>query len=305
MKLKPQPRPTRRPLRATGRARRPLRGVVSRGRGAQRPGVPLHRRIATRLPSLARASAVLGAIAATAALVALLNGPWLRVTEVAFAGQHHTDAADLERLLSEQRGTSVLTIDTASIRDRIERLPAVGAVTVRATLLGRIEATVVEHEVAFVWQTRSGRFLGAADGTIFAAVPDDEALPTELAPLPQIRDERFVARLVTVGDVIPEAILRTALRVVEIDPAALGSAAGHLSLRLDDEYGFRLVSAAPEWEVALGAYGTDPTETAAEASARLDSQVAAVRTLFAERPETEIGWVDVRNPGKVYFRAKG
>lgn len=304
MKLKPQPRPTRRSPRSTGRTRRPLRGVVSRGRGAQRPGVPLGRRIGSRLPSLARVGALLGAAAAAAALVALLNGPWLRITDVAFAGNHYTDSAELERLLGGERGTSLLAVDTAALRDRIERLPAVGDVTVSATLLGRLEASVVEHEVAFVWQTPSGLFLGASDGTIFATVAAD-ALTAQLGALPQISDDRFVARLVTVGDVIPQAILSTALRVVAIDPAALGSASRHLSLRLDDEYGFRIASASPQWEVALGAYGTDPAETAAQASARLESQVAAVRTLFAERPEIEIGWVDVRNPGKVYFRAKG
>lgn len=305
MKLKPQPRPTRRAKRPARTGRRPPRGVSSRSRGAQRPGKPLRRRIGAHLPSLARAGAVLGAVAATAALGALLNGPWLRVTDVAFAGQHYTAAADLDRVLSEHRGTSVLAVDTVSIRARIEGLPAVGEVTVRATLLGRIEATVVEHEAAFVWQTASGRFLGAADGTIFASVADGEALPAELAALAHISDERFVARLISVGDVIPQGVVGTALRLFEIDPAALGSAATQLGLRLDDEYGFRLVSAAPEWQVALGPYGLDPTESEIEGAARLDAQVAAVRTLFATRAEAEIGWVDVRNPGKVYFRAKG
>jgi hypothetical protein len=265
----------------------------------------LSRRISTRLPSWARAGALLGAIAATAALGALINGPWLRVTDVAFAGQAYTAASDLDAVLSEQRGTSVLAVDTAAIRARLEGLPAVGEVTVRATLLGRIEATVVEREAAFVWKTASGRYVGALDGMIFATVPDEAALPAELAPLPQILDERFVARLISVGDVIPAGVIGTALRLVEIDPAALGSAAGEVSVRLDDEYGFRLVSATPVWQVALGSYGTDPTETEAEASDRLDAQVAAVRTLFATRAEAEIGWVDVRNPGKVYFRAKG
>lgn len=303
MKLKPQTRPTRRPPPARA-ARRPARGAL-RSRGAQRPGKPLRRRISARMPTLARAGAVLGAIAAAAALVALLNGPWLQVTDIHFAGQRYTAASDLERVLTQQRGMSVLAVDTAAIRSRIERLPAVGEVTVRATLLGGIEATVVEREAAFVWETASGRFLGASDGTIFAALGADQALPAEGEPLPLIRDERFVARLITVGDVIPAGIAGTAIRLVEIDPAALGSAAGALSLRLDDEYGFRLVSVAPEWQVALGPYGLDPTETDADASARLDAQVAAVRTLFATRAEAEIGWVDVRNPGKVYFRAKG
>jgi cell division septal protein FtsQ len=304
MKLKPQRRPTRRPKPART-ARRPARGVISRSRGAQRPRRPLRRRIGARMPSLARACALLGAVAATAALGAFLNGPWLRVTDVAFAGQHYTSAEALEAVLSEQRGTSLLAVDTAAIRSTIDGLPAVAEVNVSATLLGRIEATVVEHDVAFVWQTPSGRFLGAADGTIFAAVAAGEELPGELSALPQISDERFVARLITVGDVIPAGVVGTALRLFEVDPAALGSTAAQLGLRLDDEYGFRLVSAAPEWQVALGPYGLDPTETASEASARLDAQVGAVRTLFATRAETEIGWVDVRNPGKVYFRAKG
>lgn len=257
------------------------------------------------MPSLARACALLAAVAATAALGAMLNGPWLRVTDVTFGGQHYTAAEDLERVLSEQRSRSLLAVDTASIRAGIEGLPAVAEVTVNATLLGRIEATVVERDVAFVWQTPSGRFLGAADGTIFAALAAGEELPAEAAELPQISDERFVARLITVGDVIPAGVVGTALRLFEIDPAALGSAASRLGLRLDDEFGFRLVSAVPEWQVALGPYGLDPTESESEASARLDAQVGAVRTLFASRPETEIGWVDVRNPGKVYFRAKG
>ena len=114
-----------------------------------------------------------------------------------------------------------------------------------------------------------------------------------------------MARLVTVGDVIPEALLRTALDVAAIDPARLGSLATALSVRLDDEYGFRIVDAEPGWEVALGVFGLDPRETPAEAASRLERQVTAVRTLFASQSEAEIGWVDVRNPGKVYFRAKG
>jgi hypothetical protein len=114
-----------------------------------------------------------------------------------------------------------------------------------------------------------------------------------------------VARLVTVGDVIPEALLRTASDVAAIDPARLGSRATALSVRLDDEYGFRIVAAEPGWEVALGVFGLDPRESEAEAASRLERQVTAVRTLFASQAEAEIGWVDVRNPGKVYFRAKG
>jgi hypothetical protein len=123
--------------------------------------------------------------------------------------------------------------------------------------------------------------------------------------MPRVIDERTVARLMTVGDRIEDDLLDTALRLAALDPAALGSQARELGVRLDDEFGFRLVAADQGWELALGPSGIDPTESAADVAARLERQVTAVRTLFASRAEAEIGWVDARNPGKVYFRAKG
>jgi len=302
VKLKAQP-----PVKRGGKGRsRPAKGrAPARGRGARRPGIPLRRRLAGRLPSIRRVLAALAAVATAAVLVALLNGPWLRVSGVAWGGEHYTDASDLQRLLDQQRGVSLLAVDTRALRERIERMPSVATATVSSSLTGSVEATVVEREPAFVWETASGQFLGSADGTIFVGDHGDAELAADSDALPLVRDERFVARLITVGDVIPSGLLRVALRAGEIDPVALGSDADHLAVRLDDEYGFRLVSDEPDWEVALGVYGLDPRETAAETDARLERQVTAVRTLFASRPEGEIGWVDVRNPGKVYFRAKG
>ena len=304
MKLKPQPKPQRRapPARSGGRGRAAAR---SRGRGARRPGVPLRQRLAGRLPSLRRIATGLGAIAAVGAFVALLSGPWLRVTEVTWAGEQLTATRDLERLLDRQEGASLLSLDTGALRERVERLPAVASASVTATLPGRLEVAIVERHVAFVWETSSARLLGAADGTLVAALPADEALTVDLAPLPRIADSRSSARLMTAGDRIPDAVLRTALHLAELDPAALGSAAEEISVRIDDELGFSLVSATPGWEMAFGVYGLDPHETASAAATRLERQVTAVRTLFATRPEASIGWVDARNPGKVYFRAKG
>jgi len=264
----------------------------------------MRRRFSGRLPSLRRVAAVIGAAGAVALLMWLVDGPWLRVGQVAWAGEHYTSADDLAGVLETQRGVSVLAVDTDALRARIERLPAVADADVDVSLTGRVEARVTERAPAFVWRTGSGSFIGAADGTIFAGGTDDQAMPGA-ANLPIVADERFVARLVSVGDVIPPSIVRIALRLADLDPARLGSAATALAITIDDEYGFRLASAQPEWEVALGVYGLDPDETIAEADARLERQVTAVRTLFAERPETAIAWVDVRNPGKVYFRAKG
>ena len=306
MKLKPQLKPN--PKRAPKRPRRVLRGGSrggTRGRGARRPGVPFRQRMAGRLPSIRRVLAGLGAVACTAALVTLLSGPWLRVTDVTWAGEQFTPTRDLERLLAHQRGVNVLALDTGALRDRLARLPAVAEATVTASLPGRVEVAIVEREAAFVWETASARLLGSADGTLFAALGRDEALPAGVELLPHVEDRRDAARLMTVGERIPEGQLRTALRLAGLDPSALGSDATDLAVRLDDEFGFGLVSREPGWEMALGAYGMDPAETAAEAAARLERQITAVRTLFASQAEEEIGWVDARNPGKVYFRAKG
>ena len=304
MKLKAQPPVSRAGRGRTKRAKGRI-GARPRGRGARRPDVPLRRRLAGRLPSIRRILAGMGAVAMAAVLVGLLNGPWLRVSQVAWAGERWTHPSEIEQVLDQERGASLLAVDTRALRERLERLPSIAEATVSASLTGQVEASVVEREVAFVWETSSGRYLGSADGTIFVGERRDTEPAPELAGLPHVTDDRFVARLVTVGDTIPQAVLTVALRLAEIDPASLGSQADRLSVRLDDEYGFRLVSADPAWEVALGVYGLDPRESAAEADARLERQVTAVRTLFASRPETEIGWVDVRNPGKVYFRAKG
>jgi len=304
MKLKPQPPVTRRPARSS-RATRPRSGARPAGRQARRPGVPLRQRLSGRLPSIRRVLAGLGAAALGAGLVALLGGPWLRVHGVAWAGEHWTAGADLERAFDGVRGTSALAVDTRAIAERLERLPAVAEAEVSASLTGTVEAEIVERTPAFVWVARGHRFIGASDGTVFAVVDDPDALPDELAAIPTVTDERFAARLVSIGDVIGPEILDVALRLSALDPATLGSGTAAIDVLLDDDYGFRLVAPDPGWEIALGVYGLDPNESAAEAEARLERQVTAVRTLFAERPEADIGWVDVRNPGKVYFRAKG
>lgn len=303
MKLKPQPKAPRPARRGAHAARRG--GARPHGRQAKRPGVPLRRRVAGRLPSLRRVVAALAAAATAAALAWLLQGPWLRVADVTWAGGRYTTGDELAHALDGQRGRSVLAVDTQALRERLVALPSVSEASVSASLTGEVTASIVEPEVAFVWQTRSARFLGAADGVIFARLPLEAELPEPLAGAARIDDRRFVARLISVGDRIPGGLLDAALRIHRIDPAALGSEATGLTVRLDDEFGFRLVSSDPGWEAALGVYGLDPNETSAEAAARLERQVTAVRTLFASQSEDGIGWVDVRNPGKVYFRAKG
>jgi hypothetical protein len=256
------------------------------------------------MPSIRRILAGLGAVALAAALVALLSGPWLRVRELAWEGQQYTSPAELEEALAPSIGVSALAVDTQALNARLVELPSVAEATVEVSLTGHVEATVVEPAAAFLWETRHELFIGAADGTLFVEL-DGEAREQTFGDLPRVRDLRFAGRILATGDVIPEALVRVALRLSELDPVLLGSDATRLAIEVDDEFGFRVASAQQEWEIAFGVYGQDPNETMAEADARLDRQVTAVRTLFAAHPESELAWVDVRNPGKVYFRAKG
>ena len=99
MKLKPQPRAPRRQPRSRRRGASRI-GARPRGRQARRPGVSLRRRLSGRLPSIHRLLATTATIAALAGLVALLNGPWLRVREVGWEGAAYTRAADVEDVLA-------------------------------------------------------------------------------------------------------------------------------------------------------------------------------------------------------------
>jgi POTRA domain-containing FtsQ-type protein len=289
-KLRRRQAATRRPARrAPGRQARPPRSS--------------RRRTLPRLASLGRIAAGLLAIALATGLVVILNGPWANVTELAWAGERLTPGRDLARLLEPMRGRNLLTLDTRALATRVERLPAVQRVAVSAQLPGRLTLSVTEKAPTFIWQTRSLRLIGAADGTLIGALPLADPLPPDLGKLAFVEDQREAARLTGVGDVITGPMLETARYLAGLDPALLGSKATRLSVRLDDEYGFIVVSPDPAWQAAFGFYGLEPRDQGQTLRDRVTRQVAAVRTLFASEPETGVSWVDARNPGKVYFRA--
>ena len=242
--------------------------------------------------------------AVLAGFVILLNGPWLRVERIAFAGQRLTSEQQLSDATAPLRGSSLLSLDSDQVVDQLRALPAVADARVEARLLDAVQVTVTEKQPAFVWRTPTARLIGARDGTLLAAKPVDGALPAGLQQLPLVDDRRQLPAALGVGDVVAPGLVDTALRLVRIDPVRLGSSATRLSLRIDAEHGFLLVSSKPAWQIAFGLYGLDPTEDQPQ-DGRIEQQVAAVRTLFAAHPEASVSWVDARNPGKVYFRAKG
>jgi cell division septal protein FtsQ len=268
---------------------------------AHRSKPALSRRVGRRLPSRGRILALVLFAVLLGAGVTLVNGPWLRVERLAHAGERYTPAATLDEVLAAYRGLPLLAVDSRVIVQRLRSLPAVASAEVSAVLPDELRVTIAEKQPAFTWVTSALRLVGAADGTLIGELPRDAEVPADLAGLPAIDDQRRGSRGLIMGDLIPAEELSMALRLLEVEPALLGSASSGLSLRIDAEYGFVLVSAQPDWQAALGFYGLDPAGDEVAPDVRFDQQAAAIRTLFASQPETSVRWVDARNPGRVYW----
>ncbi len=272
------------------------------GGQARRPARPLRRRIRRpRLRGGGRILALLLFTATIAGLVAGVYGPWMRVTALGHTGDAYTPAGRVQEILDDYRGVPILAVDRAALRDRLAALPTVADAQIELRLPGRLQVAITEKAPSFLWRTQRAVLVGARDGTIIAELPLDQVLPDGLRRLPSVEDERFVSRLLSVGEAVPPAELRVAKRLTAIDPRLIGSRASALEVKVDYQMGFVLEATQPGWTAALGFYQLDPREDQAAADAKLEQQLAAIRTLFASRPERNISWLDASNPGKVYW----
>jgi cell division septal protein FtsQ len=263
-------------------------------------------RTRTRVPllSASRLLALVLAAALVACFLWLLDGPWLRIGSVAWGGTRYTSGDDVAAILEPLKGSSLLTLDDAAVAQRLTSLPAVKGAHVEPTLPGGISVQLEEKPPALIWQTPAVRLMVAADGAVFGKTVLAASLGPPLAALPLVDDRRTASLDIYIGDRVPEPERSIALRLAAINPAVLGSSAKALQVRLDDRCGFVIAPrTGTGWAAAMGLYGMDPDPTAT--AARIGAQVAAIRTLFAAHRESTVGWVDARNPGKVYWRPNG
>jgi hypothetical protein len=237
-----------------------------------------------------------------AGLVLLVNGPWLRVRETAWAGERYTPDRQIERILESLAGAPLLTVDSGALATRIEELPAVATATVEALLPDRVRIVIVEKTAAMVWTTSAVSLICAADGTAIGQLALGTPLPDELATLPHVEDRRSASRDIIVGDRIEPSRFVSAVHLAAVDPATMGSTATRLGILLDDDSGFQLVASSPAWRAVLGLYGPNLIADPALLDQRIAEQLAAIRTLFGAETEEGVGWVDARNPGRVYWR---
>ncbi|HEX6655347.1 MAG TPA: FtsQ-type POTRA domain-containing protein [Candidatus Limnocylindria bacterium] len=271
------------------------------GGHARRPGVPLRQRGGGRLPSRGRLLALLAFAAAIAGMVTLVNGPWLRISSVAHAGARYTAPGDLDAIVASYRGVPLLTLDTDDVRRQVMALPAVAGAEIDTALPGTLRVTITEKKPSLIWHTQLSQLVAARDGSIIDSRATSEVLSGELGRLPVVTDLRPLSRIPRAGETLPAGDVRMAERLLDLDPKIIGSRAKRLTVSVDKEYGFVIESPSPPWRAALGFYQVDPSENQAAADARLEQQLAAMRTLFAQRQEWAVSWLDARNPGKVYW----
>jgi hypothetical protein len=172
-------------------------------------------------------------------------------------------------------------------------------------LFGQVELGLVEEVAVAVWRTDAVQLLLAEDGTVVGTQARDAALGGDYANLPFVDDARDTSRDLSMGDQLPLDELEAALAGGELSPSRVGSASSVLRLSLDATYGFILSSPQAGWQAAFGYYAPDPLSGSSTIGARILAQASGIRTLFAEQPESGVAWIDARNPGRVYFRARG
>ncbi|HEY7452528.1 MAG TPA: hypothetical protein VIA02_08445 [Candidatus Limnocylindria bacterium] len=278
------------------------RGRPSRG-ATPPPSVPKRRR--RRRLNWTRVTAVFLCVLLLIVGTWLAAGPALRVRQVSYAGADWTGRDELDAVTRPMIGQSVLLVDSAAIAEALARLPGVQEAALDIGLFGRVEVSLVEGDAVAIWRTDAAQLLVAEDGTVVGVRPRAEVPTGTEANLPMVEDGRESSHDLSFGDQIPPAEVDAAVRLAALTPDQLGSQAGALTLSLDATYGFILSSPQAGWQAAFGYYGLDPAETPEVVEARLQSQASGLRTLFGSHPEAGVAWIDIRNPGRVYFRARG
>ena len=288
-------------------SRRTTTRVRSRGRpprGAAKPP-PSPRRRRRRRINWTRITAAALCLALVAGGTWLVGGPSLRIRAVSYSGADWTERAALDAVTGPMIGRSALLVNASAIATELGGLPGVEGATVDIGLFGRVQVDLVEGDAVAIWRTDAAQLLVAEDGTVVGSQGRDALVPDAYAELPFVDDQREASHDLWIGDQLPVDEVEAALALGDLPANRLGSASAVIRLSVDPTYGFILSSPQAGWQAAMGYYGTAPQDTPATIRGRVSEQASSIRTLFAEHPEAGVAWIDARNPGRVYFRARG
>jgi hypothetical protein len=234
---------------------------------------------ARRRPGPRRASSRLSPRRALAALVMIVAGAatWgvaaspafgIRTTDV--AGLALTSSAQVDAVLA--LGTpppNAFTLATDGLRGGLEAIPSVARADVHVILPGTLRVRIVERVPILAWRSGAALLLVDRDGTVIADAGAADATPaarTLAAGLPTVDDQRVAAG--PGGDLVGEVQARpvvggrlgpieldVATRLLSLRPGDVGSAAGALQVRLDDQDGWTIRPAvSAPWTAVFGFY---------------------------------------------------
>jgi cell division septal protein FtsQ len=289
------------------RSARTTTRVKSRGRpprGAKPPTPPPRRRRRRRI-NWTRITAATLCLALVAGGAWLVGGPSLRIRAVSYSGADWTERATLDAVTEPMMGRSALLVNAGAIATELGGLPGVERATVDIGLFGRVQVALVEGDAVAIWRTGAAQLLVADDGTVVGSQARDATVPGAYSELPFVDDQREASHDLWIGDQLPSDEVEAALALGDLPADRLGSASAVLRISVDPTYGFILSSPQAGWQAAMGYYGNAPQDTPATIRGRVSEQASSIRTLFAEHPEAGVAWIDARNPGRVYFRARG
>jgi len=158
---------------------------------------------------------------------------------------------------------------TDGLRSSLESIPSVAGADVSVALPGTLRVRIVERTPILAWRTGSSLLLVDRDGLVIADAgsADASAAARALAAgLPTVDDRRApaaqggnvvseVGPLLAVGGRVGSMELDVATRLLSLRPADVGSAAGALAVRLDDQDGWTLRPASDgPWTAVFGFY---------------------------------------------------
>jgi len=139
--------------------------------------------------------AIITAIKSTADAGA--NALGMRIAAVSLSGQRQVSREEIFVAAGVTANSSLLFLDVADARARLEAIPWIAEATVRKLYPDRLQVTITERESFALWQLQGKVSVIAADGTILSAQvePRHTALPFVVGPGAARQARSFLAIL--------------------------------------------------------------------------------------------------------------
>jgi cell division protein FtsQ len=128
---------------------------------------------------------------------AAANAFGMRIAEVSLSGQRQVSREEIFAAAGVTESSSLLFLDVADARARLEAIPWIAEATVRKLYPDRLQITVTEREAFALWQLNGKISVIAADGTALSArlEPRLVTLPFVVGPGAAAKARDFLAIL--------------------------------------------------------------------------------------------------------------